>query len=166
MDYDAVINRSVRGFEGGDFLRKIRRQPSAALLALLRRRIAGYPAQRICERRALANEALKILPRAEIPGRNNAEHTFWVFPILCEEAEALRRHLVAGGFDATRGASSMCVVPPSHAGQARAERTERDLARILYLPVYPGVTRSELDRMAKAVTEFCPNVSRPQGVAP
>jgi len=110
IDYDAVISRSVRGFGGSGLLAKIRHQPSAALLALLERRLKTYSQQRIDERRHVALQALELLRYVTIPGRDNPGHTFWVFPILCDKPEELRRHLIACGFDAPRGASSMSVL--------------------------------------------------------
>jgi hypothetical protein len=95
IDYDALLSRSVCGFAGAGFLRKIRRQPSAALLALLERRLTTYSLQRIDERRKLAMRALEALPYVTIPGRDNASHTYWVFPILCDEPEELRRLVAA-----------------------------------------------------------------------
>jgi perosamine synthetase len=154
IDYDAVISRSVRGFGGSGLLAKIRRQPSAALLALLERRLKTYSQQRIDERRQVALQALKLLPYVTIPGRDNPSHTFWVFPILCEEPEELRQHLIACGFDATRGASSMSVVEPRDATHQRAIHAERELARLLYLPVYPGVAVADLERLAEAIAGF------------
>jgi perosamine synthetase len=154
IDYDAVISRSVRGFGGSGLLAKIRRQPSAALLALLERRLKTYSQQRIGERRQIALQALKLLPYVTIPGRDNPSHTFWVFPILCEEPEELRQHLIACGFDATRGASSMSVVEPRDATHQRAIHAERELARLLYLPVYPGVAVADLERLAEAIAGF------------
>jgi dTDP-4-amino-4,6-dideoxygalactose transaminase len=154
IDYDALISRSVRGFGGSGLLAKIRRRPSAALLALLERRLKMYSRERIGERRRLALQALELLPNVTIPGRDNPSHTFWVFPILCDEPEELRRHLIACGFDATRGASSMSVVEPPDAAHARAGQAEQELGRLLYLPVYPGVSATDLERLAEAIAGF------------
>ena len=154
IDYDALISRSVRGFGGSGFLAKIRRQPCSALLALLERRLKTYSQQRIDERRQLALQALGLLPNVTIPGRDNPSHTFWVFPILCDEPQELRRHLIACGFDATRGASSMSVVEPHDPAHQRALQAEQDLGRLLYLPVYPGLAAGDLKRLAEAIAGF------------
>lgn len=154
IDYDALIGRTVRGFAGAGFLGKIRRQPSAGLLALLDRRLNHYSQQRIKDRCRLAWQAAELLPYATIPGSDNPEHSFWVFPILCDEPEALRRHLMGCGFDATRGASSMCAVEPPDDSRPRASEVERELKRLLYLPVYPGISTAELERLAEAIAGF------------
>jgi dTDP-4-amino-4,6-dideoxygalactose transaminase len=154
IDYDALISRSVRGFGGSGFLGKIRRQPSAALLALLERRLQTYSQQRIDQRQKRARQALELLPYVSIPGRGNPSHTFWVFPILCDQPEELRQHLIACGFDATRGASSMCVAEPRDASHPPAHQTARDLSRLLYLPVYPGLAVADLERLAEAIAGF------------
>jgi len=154
IDYDALISRSVRGFTGSGFLEKVHRQPSAALLALLARRLATYLQQRVEKRRQLARQAAELLSYATIPGHDNRDHTFWVFPILCDEPEALRRHLIACGFDATLGASSMCAVEPPDDSRPRARQVERELKRLLYLPVYPGLTIPDLERLVEAIAGF------------
>jgi dTDP-4-amino-4,6-dideoxygalactose transaminase len=154
VDYDALISRSVRGFAGPGFLSRIRQQPCAALLALLERRLKTYSPQRIYERRKLARQAVDLLPFVTIPGRDNPSHTFWVFPILCDEPEELRQHLGTCGFDATRGASSMCVVPPPDDTYPPARHAEGDLPRLLYLPIYPGISPAEIERLGEALAGY------------
>ena len=154
IDHDRLISRSVRGFAGGDFLRKIRRQPATALLALLERRLNSDSALQVKERRQIGREAVELLPDFEIPGCHLIDHSFWVFPILHPDPDGLVKYLIAQGFDATRGASSMCVVPSPHSFFPAAENAERAFARLLYLPIYPGVTHAELRRMATAIETF------------
>jgi dTDP-4-amino-4,6-dideoxygalactose transaminase len=154
INYDAVISRSVRGFAGSGFLGKIRRQPSAALLALLERRLQRYPGQCIENRREIGQRVMELLPYVSIPGRDNQAHSFWVFPILCDQPAELRQHLMACGFDATRGASSMCVVEPPDGSGSRASQVERELNRLLYLPVYPRLSAADLERLAEAIAGF------------
>jgi dTDP-4-amino-4,6-dideoxygalactose transaminase len=124
------------------------------LLALLERRLQTYSQQRIDQRQKQARQALELLPYVSIPGRGNPSHTFWVFPILCDQPEELRQHLIACGFDATRGASSMCVAEPRDASHPPAHQTARDLSRLLYLPVYPGLAVADLERLAEAIAGF------------
>ena len=154
IDYDHQISRSVRGFASGEFLAKIRRQPSGPLIALLERRISNYPPERVAERRRLARQALELLEKVEVPGRENHDHTFWVFPILCDDPEGMRQHLAANGCDATCGTSSMIIVLPPDILHSTPVKSQHAFSRLLYLPIYPGVRRRELQRLADAISIF------------
>jgi hypothetical protein len=57
------------------------------------------------------------------------------------------------GFDATRGASNLYVVPAITAGR-EAQRAQRALQQVLFLPVDSGAGAKELRRMAAAVLRF------------
>ncbi|HVW39402.1 MAG TPA: DegT/DnrJ/EryC1/StrS family aminotransferase, partial [Pirellulales bacterium] len=54
FDADRLLNRSVRGFAKGELLSQLRRRPSAALLALLERRLRRFDGVRL-DRRAAAS---------------------------------------------------------------------------------------------------------------
>jgi dTDP-4-amino-4,6-dideoxygalactose transaminase len=154
IDHDEFVGRSARGFPGGELLAKIRRRPSAPLLALLKRRITNYAQSSISERIRLASLAIDLLP-CETPGSEALGHSYWVFAILHDEPDLLMRRLAAHGFDATRGASSLYVVePPADRPQNRALKAEAAFDRLLYLPVYPGVSPREIERLADAVLCF------------
>ena len=48
----------------------------------------------------------------------------------------------------------MSVVSPPNDAHLLASQAERELGRLLYLPVYPGVTAAELERLAEAIAGF------------
>jgi hypothetical protein len=48
----------------------------------------------------------------------------------------------------------MSVVEPPDAAHARAGQAEQELGRLLYLPVYPGVSATDLERLAEAIAGF------------
>jgi dTDP-4-amino-4,6-dideoxygalactose transaminase len=153
--HDAIINDSVRGFAGPGFFERIRRRPSFPLLALLARRLKRCDRTGIEERSALARVAIGLLPAVERPGDQAPWHTHWVFPIQADEPEMLIPALWARGFDATRGASSLCVVdPPEGRPELEPSEARRAFARLLYLPVHPGLTRQDVERLARSVQEI------------
>jgi perosamine synthetase len=150
--HDEIISGSVRGFAGDGFFAKIRHRPSSPLLALLARRLRTFDRSRVTARAALAAEAIRLLPPLERPGDAAARHSHWVFPVCHGDPDRLMRFLWTQGFDATRGASSLCVVQPP------AERPETDPAgsrqmfeRLLYLPLHDGMSRRDVERLARAV---------------
>lgn len=152
--HDAVISSSVRGFAGPGFFERIRQQPSFPLLALLARRLKD-DGTGIEERAALARRAIDLMPAVERPGDQAPWHTHWVFPIQEDEPEMLIPTLWARGFDATRGASSLCVVdPPADRPETEPSQARRAFSRLLYLPVHPGLKQRDMERLAQAVQEI------------
>lgn len=154
-DYDALVGTSARGFAGGNFFTKIRQRPSPPLVRLLARRLRSNTEVRVGRRRARAEELLAQLPELERPGRRVSEHSHWVFPIFCDAPDSWRHALVAQGFDATRGASSMAVVePPPDRPECEPANARAAFARLLYLPVGGRVSSQRVTRLAQVVPEL------------
>jgi dTDP-4-amino-4,6-dideoxygalactose transaminase len=147
-NHDSVVGGAARSFAGLDFFPAIRRQPAPALVALLERRLKRFDDRAIAARIHSAKLLLDQLPAAVHPGARAAVHTHWVVPVYCEFPDELLHRLWQQGFDATRGTSSLYVVPPE-AGEAG-----RVMAGVVYLPVNPGMSRRTLERLARATREF------------
>jgi perosamine synthetase len=149
---DKLIQSTIRGFKGGDFFEKIRHRPSAALLAVLRRRLERGSEKRVAERVARARQLIERAgPLIEIPGAGAPLHSFWVFTVLSNRPEALVASLREHGFDATQVAT-MSALPAPHARPELEPREARALlARLVYLPVYPELPRARVDEMGALV---------------
>ena len=152
--HDRIISNAVRGFAGGDLLRKIRHQPSYALLALLERRLRRYTPHDVRHRIDAAKLVSSHLPGVSVVGRHAGNHGHWVFPIRSRQPERLVRRLWDEGFDATRGASNMYAVPEAGDGAADAADARRVMDQIVYLPVDSGADSADLRRLADAVVRF------------
>ena len=155
ISHDAVIGRAARSFAGLDLFRAIRHRPSRALLLLLRRRLTRFDTRTIAGRVAAARVAVDHMPGIDRPGGRAAFHTHWVFPVRSGSPNRLMRRLWQAGFDATRGASSLYVVPPPAAdpGLAAAEAV-RVMDSVVYLPVHAGVAKRDLARLGRVISEF------------
>lgn len=151
--HDRVVGNALRGFPGSDLLLKIRHQPSFAQLALLERRLRRYAARDLTARIEAASVACASLPDIPVMGARGANHTHWVFPILSPQPQELVEFLWNEGFDATRGASNLYVVPPPQRRRA-ARRALQAMEQVLFLPVDSGASESELRRLAAAVLRF------------
>lgn len=151
-DPDQLVNGAVRGFAGPDFFRRIRKQPSAPLVLLMKRRIARFDRSRIMRRAQLGERLLLSLDGCFVsPGYASDEHTFWVFPVLADDSARLISAMREAGFDGS-SAHSMCVVkPPADRPNQRAVIAERILPRIVYLPLYRQLPEAELERMAEVL---------------
>jgi len=153
--HDNLISQALRGFAGSDFFVRIRQQPSYPLLALLERRLKQFDSASIEQRIAVAHTIIELMPNIRLLGEKANNHSYWVFPIQVEQPDNLMRHLWQKGFDATRGASSLYVVkPPAHRHQWRPIEAQETMEKVLYLPVYPGVSVRDLKRLAYIVTHF------------
>jgi dTDP-4-amino-4,6-dideoxygalactose transaminase len=149
-DYDRLVNGSVRGFPGPDFFDRIRQQPCAPLLALLRRRLRAYDHRRL-ECRAAKGELLTRLfePKVVCAGRKAVPLNSWVFPVLVENPGEVIAVLRRAGFDATQG-HSMCVIPPpADRPEGEASVAVKILRGIVYLPIYPEMPDKALGTMAE-----------------
>lgn len=151
-DHDRVIQGSVRGFAGGDFFQKIRRQPNGALCALIARRLQASDGSRVAERTEIALELRNALGgTVEIAGADSDIHSYWVFTIQTDEPARVVEKLREQGFDAT-GVASLAVVPaPSGRESLDAREARQILARMVYLPVYPELPRRAIAVMAASL---------------
>jgi perosamine synthetase len=151
-DPDRLVNGAVRGFAGPDFFRRIRKQPSGPLLALVHRRVAKFDPARIARRTRLGEHLLAHSGGSfTSPGFASDEHSYWVFPVLADDSARLIAALREAGFDGS-SAHSMCVVqPPADRPALRATTAEQILPRIVFLPLYNQLYESELERMAEVL---------------
>jgi dTDP-4-amino-4,6-dideoxygalactose transaminase len=151
-ELDELLHGATRGFPGPDFLERLRRQPSAPLLALLERRLRRPRASLAAERASWGERLLaEIGERPEVFGRQARERHHWVFAVGTSEPAQLVRVLRAAGFDAT-ARSSLFPVQPSAGGAAPAENRAL-LERLVYVPLAPGAStseRAELVRLLRA----------------
>ncbi|MEM9162036.1 MAG: DegT/DnrJ/EryC1/StrS family aminotransferase [Cyanobacteria bacterium P01_F01_bin.4] len=155
LNHDRIISQSVQGFAGRDFFVRIRQQPSAVLLALLERRLKRFEPDRIAERVSLAEQLIQRTPGLKRPGSKASEHTHWVFPILCDCPEQLMYYLWHKGFDATQGGSSLYVLePPANRTEMDPIEAKQAFSQLLYLPLYPGMSLGDIERLALALHEY------------
>jgi dTDP-4-amino-4,6-dideoxygalactose transaminase len=151
-EIDDVLHAWTRGFPGPDFLERIRRQPNAALLHLLERRLASYPARRVERRSALGEELARALP-AELsaPGRAAPLRTHWVFPVQARDPARLVARLRSAGFDATRRSSLVAIAPPVQTAIRAPEACARLLREVVYVPLVPGLDPDARRRLMGAL---------------
>jgi len=75
-----------------------------------------------------------------------------MFPALHEQPDELVRSMWNAGFDATRGASSLYVVdPPADRPALEPAEARAAFEHLLYLPVYAGLSRQHIERLATTI---------------
>jgi 1-acyl-sn-glycerol-3-phosphate acyltransferase len=152
-DFDSFVNGSVKGFPGSELLSRIRRRPSPALLAVVERRLRGFDGGRLARRERLGEHVAEGLPASLLhPGRTASERTHWVFPVVAHDRARLTRALRRSGFDAATATSSLAAVPaPPDRPELAPRAAARIMSEIVFLPVYPELTEVELDDMLAAI---------------
>lgn len=149
-DLDELLHAATRGFPGPELLGRLRRRPSAPLLALLERRLARPERSEAGARRAFGEALLEALgPGVEVFGRLARERRHWVFALGTDEPAQLVRRLRAAGFDATARSSLVALAPRGGAAPAANQRL---LERLVYVPLALRATveeRAELARLLR-----------------
>ncbi|HET6149661.1 MAG TPA: DegT/DnrJ/EryC1/StrS family aminotransferase [Polyangia bacterium] len=151
-DADRLLSRSARSFAGADLLARIRRRPSAPLLALLERRLRQSPAARVRARCRTAREILARLPATLVPpGRRASFDSHWVVPIRAVDPVRVTGALRAAGFDAAIASSLTVLDPPPDRPDLDPVAARHLLAALVYLPAYPALPARARDRLVGAL---------------
>ncbi len=152
-DLDATLNNSVRGFPGDQLIQQITQSPSGPLTHLVARRISRFDSCQLSRRKALGSRlAGRTSNHVKLVGHKAAEHTFWVFPVASHDPDRLITRLRQSGYDATQGRSMEIVTSPEQRIDTAPEMRAL-LPQVVYLPLYPAMTVTAIDRMAQVVNE-------------
>ncbi len=153
LDHDRTLGAALRAFGKGDLFARLRQQPSVPLLRMLRRRLRQSTVESVAERVAIVDVVTSEFPELDRPGADAERHSHWLFPMLTAQPSALMHQLWARGFDATCGASNLISVKaPAH--RPAPVQAERLMDEVLYLPLYPSSSATEMRAMARAVREL------------
>lgn len=156
LDADRLLNSSVRGFARGELLAQLRRRPSAALLALLERRLRHFDERRLSQRIAVSRAIVGTLAgHADFPGIAATEHCHWVLPIRVDEPERLLAELRAAGFDATQGQSLCVVSTPADRPELDPSAARDTMTGIVYIPCYPELPTEAVARLIETLAGSC-----------
>ena len=166
FDFDALVTSTLRGFSARDprdakISQEIRKKPSVALLSLMDRRIRQLDTPekrrkssvrlRIIRCQKLAKSLQSKYPKLVSCFHNiSPQSSFWLYPVLSEDADVTSRLLRRYGFDTTRGASQLRCVSLAK----KCPRASSLMDNILYVPVSgPSFPSSYLDHLSKALCE-------------
>ena len=97
-DYEEPLSEAVRNVAQLGSKKKLRKVPSAGMLALLLRRLTTWREGSLAHRRASGLQLQSMLaPHVQCPGNASLEHSYWVFPVLAPEPKVLIKALRAAG---------------------------------------------------------------------
>lgn len=147
--WDEVIMAASRGFPGADWVSKLEHRPSAALVALMARRVEQRGSAQLWERREQGAWLARQLPAASMPGQGAQRPTWWLFPVLAPQPEALIRELRQLGFDATSGGTSLMAV--SDEARGASARAQEVMRHIVYIPLSARLRPREREALVQAL---------------
>lgn len=154
-DADAFVGHSARGFPDDRLFACLRQRPSAALQQLIAWRLANFDKRCIAERTRRGQRlAAAIESPMFVAGCDNATHTYWVFPLVCEKPANVVRPLRGAGFDASQISGLTVVGDGDFNGDLdRCPDRRRDhwLSRTVFVPCGPQVPERKLNRAAEII---------------
>ena len=163
-EYDRLVNWAARSFAGPGFFLRIRRRPSAPLLAVMAKRLSAFDSHRLADQVSKGKLLVELLDgNLRCPGGSVEPHTYWAVPVLVDDPGRAITTLRREGFDATQGQSLCVVQPPRDRRDLVATAAEETLPRLVYLPFYPEMPTPVLRRMAEVLLGEC---GRPEPTGP
>ncbi len=155
INHDQILNVTVKSYAVEELFEKLRQRPCTPLVIMLRRRLRNFNPAIESEIIRRGQELVhRLEPSVHCPAGSAVPHTYWVFPIMIADPQALIQHLKQAGFDATQGGSMVAVQPPVGSSNLSAKNAENLLSEIVYLPFYPALPESELHRMTEEIEHF------------
>jgi dTDP-4-amino-4,6-dideoxygalactose transaminase len=138
----------------------LRQQPSAAMLALMNRRLAQFDMAMIRER-TRKGELLRDQLNGSVvmPAQANAHHDYWVFPLLVNEPHKFIEGLRIEGFDASDLPRSQHIAAPPDRLSLEPRIAAKAMKDLIVVPCYDAMPDSELVRMAKVIRKIAGNVA-------
>ena len=144
-DPETMIGETARGFRGKSLLDAIRIRPPNRMIELMADRISN--AEDCSSRQNACIDFLARLPEnlTDI-GSSADKHAYWLLPIRVTDPESVVKQLRLGGFDATRGTTSLRALVPSATPMAKGLMED-----IVYLPHPDGLPVPERERLVERV---------------
>ncbi len=153
--FDSTVGDRVRNVARLAGFRKLRYQPSAALLALMWRRIERHERGDMSDYARAGRKLTHLLDGSVVlPAQHNPTHNYWVYPILAENPagflDGLRKH----GFSSAVLSRSKTVDAPPGRPDLDPACARSALDDLVILPCYPRMPDRELERQAGIVKEL------------
>lgn len=165
-DFEDAVTDRVRAVAKLGSAKRIRKRCSAALLSVLLRRLTAFRPEDLEPRRRAGRRLLGLLDGAvTCPGRANADHNFWTFPILAPDPGAAIVALRRAGFDGATLRRSEAVAPPEDRPELAAVAARDALARLVVIPCYGGIPDADLEREAAVLRDVARSTPAPEPVA-
>ncbi len=152
--YDDLLANPVRNIAKLGSSKKLRYQPSTAMLRLLAYRLRNFDEPELKQRSDMGATLSSLIGTSvSQPAIDNSAHSYWVFPVVAEHPHEFISALREKGFDAADLPRSRAVEAPADRPDLRPETAEIVLKNLVILPCYPGMSNDEISRLAGCVKE-------------
>jgi perosamine synthetase len=164
VEFDTTVGDAVRNVARLGNTKKLRKRPSAPMLALLERRLRTFSTARL-DARTEVGERLRALlgDSLVVPGAGCPTRTHWAFTVLVKDPAAAMTKLREAGFDASNMPRIRAVDAPADRPDLAPVTAQHLLKHLLVLPCYPLIPTAALKREAEAVKRIA---GQPGPVAP
>jgi len=151
-DYEDKLADKVRDVAPLKTAKNMRFQPSATMLHLMNRRLAGFNMEQV-DRRQMKGERLSGLigNAATQPAQANTHHDYWVFPLLVSKPRKFIHALREEGFDAADLPRSQHIAAPADRPELEPETAAGVMRELIVVPCYDAMPDSELVRQAAVI---------------
>jgi dTDP-4-amino-4,6-dideoxygalactose transaminase len=154
-DYENAVADRVRDVAPLKTANKMRQQPSATLLWMMRDRMTRHRSASV-EARAEKGRALtrEITQSVQVPGQGNAYHDYWVYPILVKNPKDTIAVLREAGFDAADLPRSQHIEAPADRPELHPKEAAKFMRNVVIVPCYPDMPNSEVKRLAYEINDL------------
>jgi dTDP-4-amino-4,6-dideoxygalactose transaminase len=159
QDYEDALADRVRDVAPLKKAKNLRFQPSAAMLALLDRRLRLFDEETL-KRRTRKGERLRDLLNGSVvlPAQANPHHDYWVFPLLVSNPRTFIDGLRAEGFDASDLPRSQHIAAPEDRPALEPKTAAAAIRDLIVVPCYDAMPDSEIDRQAAVIRRIAAQV--------
>ena len=159
QDYEDAISDNVRNVAPLGKAKQRRYQPSAGMLALMRRRLNTFNEGSLEARAAMGRKLRDLLNGSVVlPAQGTGYHDYWVFPVLVDDPKAFIKRLRENGFDGADLPRSQAVPAPDYAEHLTPNIAAQMLADLVVVPCYPGMPDKEIQRQADLLRQIAAEV--------
>jgi perosamine synthetase len=152
QDYEDSLAGRVRDVAPLKTAKNLRHQPSAAMLALLNRRLRRFDEGALAVRAARGRHLRDLLNGAVVlPAQANAHHDYWVFPLLVANPRAFIDGLRAEGFDASDLPRSQAIAAPPGRPALEPKTAAAAMRDLIVVPCYDAMPLREIARQAAVI---------------
>jgi dTDP-4-amino-4,6-dideoxygalactose transaminase len=160
-DYEDALADRVRDVAPLKTTNNLRYRPSAAMLALLKRRLERFDEGSLAARTHKGEMLRDLINGAVVlPAQGVRHHDYWVFPLLVSEPKKFIRALREEGFDASDLPRSQHVTAPEDRPELDPKIAAKAMKDLIVVPCYESMPDSALGQLAATIRRIAATVPK------
>jgi dTDP-4-amino-4,6-dideoxygalactose transaminase len=158
-DYKDALADKVRDVAPLKTLSHLRYRPSAAMLALLKRRLDRFDEDALALRTRKGETLRDLIDGAVVlPAQAVRHHDYWVFPLLVSEPKTFIRALREEGFDASDLPRSQHIAAPEDRADLDPKVAAKAMKDLIVVPCYETMPDTALGQLAATIRRIAATV--------